>query len=169
MRKFMISLLAISFFVVTLFGCRQDKNTDVCTLFSCDAVIVAENREIKTKLSSTYGHNITLSFESPDSIKGLTYRVLNSNVHISYDSLECTVNTDYLPQFSYADVVIETLLCMQKNKPEFLKEGDDYNQYKVKNKHGDVLVFADKKTGLIAIIVPMYTDCKIMLSNVKKW
>lgn len=168
MRKFMISLLAISFFIVTLCGCRQDNVKSVCTYFCADAVICADDKQIDVKLSSTIGQNVTLSLLTGDATKGMSYRVANSTMYIEYGELSCVTKVDYLPDFCYADVVLDTLLSIQKTAPLFNKEHEMFNEYKVKTDNGDVLVFADKKSGYITKIKPLYTDCEIKLRNVQE-
>lgn len=168
MRKFMISLLAISFFIVMLSGCKEKSPEPLCNYFSGDAVILADDRKFDVKVSSTIGQNVTLSYLSGDSTKGLSYRVTNSTMYISYGELSCMTKVDYLPSFCYADVVIDTLLSMQKNTASFVKEVEQYNEYKLDNGSGEVRVFADKKSGCIAKIKPMYADCEISFSDVKK-
>ncbi len=167
MRKVLLSLLAISFFIFNLSGCEADTRKPPQVYFSADAVITDSDITMNAKLSSTYGENIFVSIISPDTLKGLEYQKTNSTLYIRYGELECIADEDYLASFSALDVLIDTLASLQTNQFSYYKTEQHLDVYKVKLKNVDCKVFVNPQNGFITKIVPQYKDVSIVLENIK--
>ncbi|MBE6825102.1 MAG: hypothetical protein E7513_07140 [Ruminococcaceae bacterium] len=166
MRKISVSLLAISFFVFSLFGCDIGQRKAPVVFFESDAVLHSENLTIESKVISAQGKNITLSILSPKDVKGLTYSLSNSNLHINFGNLKCTTSTDYLPSFSAVDVLFDTLSAMQSSSFDYKATKEYTDIYKGTCEGGSFLMYVDSVTGNITRIEPSYTDCYITFNNI---
>lgn len=167
MRKILLSLLAISFFICTLSGCKSIEK-EPAVYFCADAVIKTEDISMNIKVDSLQHKNIFVSVMSPDSLKGMSYQLVNSTMYISYNKLKCVTKSGYLPRFSPVSVVIDSLLSLQSNSCVRIGEKDGFFIYADKSDTLKREIFIDKRSGCISRISAPYANCVITFSNVKK-
>lgn len=166
MRRFSVSLLAISFFIVTLCSCKVAPPTKPVCYFSANAQFKMGDTEFCAVVTSAQGQNIVIEVTSPDTLKGLTYTYANDTLYIEYDGLKCTTNSDYLASNSPFQVVIDTLLSLSYSEPEFLQSDGDNSYYTGMSQSGEFTLCADSATGFIKSLEPSYTDCQISFKEI---
>lgn len=166
MRKFSASLLAISFFIISLCSCSNVSTPDVVAYFTANAKIESNENVVHFTVKSSEDKSISVCFTSEKEVEGLCYHYTNSTLYIEYKGLKCITNSDYMPYFTPVDVVFDTLSSISSLGYEFKKSENEYDVYTGLSKSGGYTFYTDKKTGAILEIIPSYTDCKISFSDI---
>lgn len=166
MRRFSVSLLAISFFIMSLCSCTADMPLKPVCYFTAEAQFVTDNTEFSAVVTSAQGQNIVIEVTSPDTLKGLTYTYTTDTLYIEYDGLKCTTNSDYLPADSPFQVIIDTLLSLSYSEPEYMKTDGNSSCYKGVSSSGEFTVYTESTTGFIQSVKPSYTDCQISFTEI---
>ncbi len=166
MRRFSVSLLAISFFVVTLCSCKVYSPAKPVCYFTANAQIKTGDISFDAVVTSAQGKNIVVEVTSPDTLKGLTYTYTNDTLYIEYDGLKCTTNSDYLLSHSPVQVVIDTLLSLSYAEPEFVQTDGDSSYYTGVSQSGKFTLCTESSTGFIESLEPSYTDCEISFEEI---
>ena len=168
MRKILLSLLAILFFVFGLCACDINEPQQKSVYFCGDAVIKTKDITLNAKVDFLGHNNLFLSVMSPKTVKGLCYQLVGSSLYISYDNLECVTKSDYLPQFSPINVIIDSLVAFENNCFKLEKYDGKYAVYKDSKSTLDTKIYVDKKSGAISRISAPYADCEVQFSGVTK-
>ena len=168
MRKILLSLLAISFFILTLSGCAQEMKTQPVLYFSADAVFKTDDITMKSKVESFNTEDVTVTMLSPDNVNGISYQRVKSTLYITYNELRCIATNDYLPRFSPVSVVFDSLLSMQDGTCTFSCFEGDFAVYKNQTGTLKQTVYVDKKSGYIYRISAPYANCEITFSNINQ-
>lgn len=166
MRRFSVSLLAISFFILSFCSCTAQEPIKPVCYFTAQAQFNTEDIEFSAIVTSARGQNIVIEVTSPDTLKGLTYTYTNDTLYIEYEGLKCTTNSDYLPPDSPFQVVIDTLISLSYSEPKYLKTDGDCNYYTGMTQSGEVTVCTDSTTGFIQSVKPSYTDYQITFAEI---
>lgn len=166
MRKIAFMLLAISFLFLSLFGCKPNEQITPTPYFTAKAQIKSQDTTASADIMSQ-PDGLTITFNSPDILEGLTYRYVNSTLYIDYHGLKCTTNSDYLPSFAFVDVLYETILSLRDTSVTQNEANDNYAVFKGENESGGYTLYADVNTGELIKIVPSYTDCEITFTKIE--
>ncbi len=167
MKKLIVSLLAISFFMLAFCGCESDIRATPITLFTADAVIKTEDVEIESVVEVRSIDNIRATLSSPKEISGLTYERVNSSLYIEYNDLKCITEKDYLSSDNPFDILIDTLVSMNTTALVFEYTQDEFDVYSGMTPTGEYKAYFDSKSGYLFKIEPTFTDVKIIFSNIE--
>lgn len=164
MKKFSVSLLAISFFILTLFGCNTNTEPlKLVTAFEATAVISTSDITMKVQIISVSADDVSIVVQAPENLKGLEYHKVNSTLYIDYDGLKCTTASDYLTFFNPFEVIFDAVECITLARPDSTKSGNETLVFTSETLNGEVVFYTDKEGNIIKIL-PQYTDCEIDLS-----
>ncbi len=166
MKKLIVSLLAISFFMLIFCGCEKESGVTPATLFKADAVIKTDDITINATVEAISNENVRVIVNSPKELNNLSYERVNSSLYIEYNSLKCTADSDYLPSFDPFDVLIDTLVSMNCTQIEFERTDGDCDVYTGMTDAGKYCAYFDIKSGALAKIEPSFADAEITFSNV---
>lgn len=167
MRKFSVSLLVISFFMLAFCGCSTPKKEPVI-YFSANAQIHTQDISMTAKVSSTYGNNVNVTLLTPKPICGVSYVLKNSTLCISYNSLKCNAPDDYLDSSNPICVILDTLCSLGKSQLYYQKTENETDIYSGKSNNGKFTLYVDSKSGYITRIKPQYLDVYIDFTDVKE-
>lgn len=166
MRKVFVSLLAISFFILTLSGCTESVKP-LQPYFTSDCVVSNAGTKLEMKLCSSYNDNIIATVSKGEVLSGLEFQKNNSTLYLRYNDLECIASEDYLPYFCGVDVLFDTLSCCQNNTVSYSSTQGKYDVYIAKLECCDCEIYADSDSGKIVKILPKLYKVSITFDNVK--
>ncbi len=162
MRKFSASLLAISFFVMNLCGCENQKELTLpLTQFVSQAKITTDDIEMVVEITANSVDDVRINVVSPDSIQGLSYHRVNSTLYIEYDELRCITTDDYLDGDNPFQVVFDVLDSISLIQLQKVSHDDGTIVYKGRNDNGVFNISIDDESGKILAVDPQYTHCEI--------
>ncbi len=161
MRKFSLSLLAISFFMLVFSGCSVENHAQPQIYFESKAILHNSDNSFEAKITSSQGQNITVSVITPESVKGITYTLSNSTLYINSGGLRCITVSDYLPSYSALDVLFQSLSLMETHELVYSRNNEESDIYTLKAPPKEYSVYVDRKSGFIREIRPMYNDTYI--------
>ena len=165
MRKFSVSLLAISFFIVTLCGCQSTAEPVKPNVsFKATACVKSKDIETQVQVVCASPDDISITLMSPPSLNGLSYHKVNSTLYIEYSDLKCTTTDDYLTSFNPFEVIFDAVECAPLAKYKGNIEDDKSLLYVGETPYGSIEMYVEKENGNIKSIKPSYTNCKIELS-----
>lgn len=164
MRKFSVSLLAISFFIMSLCGCQTKSSVEPIVQFSADVKIVTDDMQMQATLC-TDESVVTVTVISPETLNGLTYRRAKSTLYIEQNGLKCTTVTDYLQSFNPFDVLIDCMLSLKSSELQYVTQEEEYVVYKGIAENGGYSIYVDSHSGYIHKLQPQYTACSFEFSS----
>lgn len=166
MRRFILSLLAIPFFITILCGCQVQQKTELQVHFTATAQITTPDITYTVTVCSS-DTDITVRLLSPDTVSGLTYQRTNSTLYIDYDGLKCITQSDYLSADNPIAVLIETFFAISQSPVEYIETVDEFDIYTGTTDYGDFTLYVNTDTGYIERLVPSYADCEISFTEIK--
>lgn len=168
MRKITLSLLAISFFMLTFCSCALTQPSPPVTEFEACAKVQTGDESYDVVISSTPDSCINIKVRKPEVLNSLRYTYTKDTLYIEYQKLRCNATSDYLRKEAFFDVIYRALK-FDKTKPLEIKESDSkHTKYKVKSEYGDIELLCDTKSGEIKEITPSYAHVKIEFQEQKE-
>ncbi len=163
MRKITLSLLAISFFMLTVCSCSMSEPSAPVTEFKASATVESGEEEYKVVIDSTPDACLKITVNEPKVLLNMQYTYTKDTLYIEYEKLKCNATCDYLRQEAFADIIYRALKFDSAN-PLKIKETDiEHTTYIVTCDYGEIELLCDTKTGVIKEITPSYADVKIHL------
>ncbi len=161
MRRFSVSLFAISFFIFSMCSCKIDTKVTPVVHFTADAFVELEDEKMTMKVVSAQDTSVSVEVVSPKNIKGLCYQKVNDTLYIEYDNLRCTTKSDYLTAYNPFEVLMETLLSLNAVQLTYISTKDGCDIYSGRSSIGEYAVFVDEKSGHITRIKPSQLNFEI--------
>lgn len=163
MRKITLSLLAISFFILTLCSCSVNEPSAPVTEFSATATVKAEKESYAIAVSSTPDGCIKITVNKPKVLENMQYTYAKDTLYIEYEKLKCNATCDYLRKEAFADVIYRALSFDKANILKIKESDSECTTYVVTCDYGEIELLCDTKSGVIKEITPLYADVKINL------
>lgn len=171
MRRALVSLIAISFCFLSVCSCDNSSADNSIKspviYFSANAEIVSDSICMTADIISNHNQSVRIDVLSPDSLKGITYELKNSQLTISMNGLRCIAQPDYLPSKSFQRVVCDVLVSLTKTVPKYQSTSGDTDIYSGRCDMGEYTIEADSNTGYIKKLSPMYCDVCVTFDNIK--
>lgn len=168
MRRLPVSLLAISFFIITLTACKSTDNVSPVTYFGADAVIISKDTTVNAKVSVNQGKNVSVLMYITDKDNPVSYQFMDGKLTISYNGLECSADSSFLPQFNPVSVIYDTFCTLDICELEYKKTTDDAVIFDGKYDNKSFTIYVEKGTGYVKKILPHYVDVQICFDNIEK-
>lgn len=149
----------IACYIASLFISGCQKNTVPPQLKSdFSAVITAESRAadpegylLQAEIFVEDGTNVEINIITPEETEGLTY-IWNQGFEMIYNELHCKTESDYLPDFSFAQAVYNVLKCACESRD--VRYDSELKVFKGKCKSGEFEIYADSQGYIQNISVP---------------
>lgn len=106
-------LLLLSFFLFVLFGCEARTPPEPVVEFSSQATICVKdslsgNFQLQGKVTCTAQGVLVITVTSPEELKGLCYKWVDG-FEMIYNDLHLKTESDYLPDFSFPQVLHDVM------------------------------------------------------------
>lgn len=146
-------LILVSFVLVFASGCSSTLGfapPKIKQDFNCTAQIQYKNMEIKADVSRLKEGVTTITVNSPDTIKGLKYKWVDSKLTVTCEDLDCNTQEGYLPQANFAQVIYSVLnSTADENACVFKEKKDNVCVYTGSCSSGAYTLKEDSSTGEI--------------------
>lgn len=163
MRKITLSLLAISFFMLTLCSCAMSEPSAPVTELKASATVESGEEKYSIIVESTPDGCVKITVNEPKVLFNMQYTYVKDTLYIEYEKLKCNATSDYLRQEAFADIIYRALK-FDKTNPLKIKETDsEHTTYIVTCDYGEIELLCDTNSGAIKEITPSYADVKINL------
>ncbi len=165
MRRLSVSLLAISFFIITLCSCKSIEPVSPVIQFKGNAVINVGDSKAYATVSVIDSENMAMCIRLSEDT-GVLYQLSDFEMTIAYDDLVCRASGDYLPSYTSVSVFFDTIRSLYSSEPVLIGSTDSQFVYKGESTAGQYLLTVDKQTGHILSIRPQYADVELHFDNI---
>lgn len=142
-------------FALALSGCsskaQEPKKEFTATVAVKSQRFIPEDFTLEAQVQRTADGELDITLTSPKEISGLAYSY-SDKFDMSYNELYCETETDYLPDFSFAQVIYNVLEDFYTNA-ECTDKGADGCTYKGNSMSGEYMVKTDKEGYITDISV----------------
>ena len=154
MKRAFCFFLVVSVFVFS--GCSGVKEAPVKEEFTSGIIIKAlqfapEDFTVEAQVQRSSKGELNITITSPEEIKGLTYSYLDKFC-MSFNDYCCETECDYLPEFSFPQVIRNVLADFFQNA-ECADKSAEGCTYRGKSLSGEYIVSTDKDGNIKNISV----------------
>ncbi len=160
----------IFFFVPLLLilgGCSDIAKTppQIQTAFSANATVTISEQELTCTVTRIPQGAETISLITPKTLKGVTYKWLDGNCTITYDTLNFQTDSLFLPDNTFISCWID--LWQSVDTAVYKSTENETAQFNGTCKNGQFTIYTDTKSGLAKKVVVPALDMEVELSNAK--
>ncbi|HHZ05999.1 MAG TPA: hypothetical protein GX401_04335 [Clostridiales bacterium] len=156
-------LAIISMVIVVIAGCN---NTSVPNSINLQFSAAATLNNCVYDIIYTGKNLATVTVSEPEEIKGVTYIWQGGDCSIEYGELACKTDTLYLPDSSYAVIIVNVLNELNNMESlQVVSSSQESTVFKGNCTSGDFTVMVDNATTFVQSITMTDSDILIKLSK----
>ncbi len=140
--------------LLTLTGCQKEKEIKPQTVFSASFSLSYNEMQIKGEFSADEEKNVSVSVNSPDTLKGLRADFDGEKFDISYNGMAVTYQKSDLPDGAFFKLVCLALEKISSTEGMTFEETDDGYSSTADTELGSMTITLDTDYYIKSIEIP---------------